>query len=198
MPSLSTEKPFELDVSGERMRFTGQIDRIDVGRVGDSLVFNVIDYKTSALARVKPDEVRSGLQIQLPLYAMAAAELLLADKQAAALSAGYWSIRGKGFCRRGAVGRAARRSARFATARSRWRRGGPSCGRSCWPGSRRSSAGSAGGVSGVQRGSELRTVLSVEHGVPDWACAEFGEDLAAVGRFIRRCHRYADEEDKNR
>ncbi|MBA3480465.1 MAG: PD-(D/E)XK nuclease family protein, partial [Pirellulales bacterium] len=95
--SLSTEKPFELDVSGERMRFTGQIDRIDVGRVGDALVFNVIDYKTSASARVKTDDVRAGLQIQLPLYAMAAAELLLADKQAAALSAGYWSIRGKGF-----------------------------------------------------------------------------------------------------
>jgi hypothetical protein len=95
--SLSTEKPFEVTVGAEQMRFTGQIDRIDVGRVGDAMVFNVIDYKTSASARVKPDDVKSGLQIQLPLYAMAAAELLLADKQAAALSAGYWSIRGKGF-----------------------------------------------------------------------------------------------------
>jgi len=95
--SLSTEKPFELAVGGETVKFTGQIDRIDVGRVGDTLVFNVIDYKTSARARLNAEGVEAGLQIQLPLYAMAVAELLLADRKASPLSAGYWSILGKGF-----------------------------------------------------------------------------------------------------
>jgi len=95
--SLSTEKPFELAVGGEAVKFTGQIDRIDVGRVGDTLVFNVIDYKTSARARLNAEGVEAGLQIQLPLYAMAVAELLLADRKASPLSAGYWSILGKGF-----------------------------------------------------------------------------------------------------
>jgi RecB family exonuclease len=95
--TLSTDKPFELDVGNERLRFGGSIDRIDVGRVGDALVFNVIDYKTSASARLRPEQIEAGTQIQLPLYAMAVAELLLADKQAAALAVGYWSVRGKGF-----------------------------------------------------------------------------------------------------
>ncbi len=95
--SLSTDRAFELTVGRERLRFAGQIDRIDVGRVGGQVVFNVIDYKTSASARVKDEQIASGMQIQLPLYAMAVAELLLADEQAAPLSAGYWSIRGKGF-----------------------------------------------------------------------------------------------------
>jgi ATP-dependent helicase/DNAse subunit B len=95
--SLSTNRAFELVIDKERLKFAGQIDRIDVGRVGGQLVFNVIDYKTSAHARVKEDQIEAGMQIQLPLYAMAVAELLLAERQAMALSAGYWSIRGKGF-----------------------------------------------------------------------------------------------------
>lgn len=95
--SLSTDQPFELTVGEERVRFAGQIDRIDLGRVGDTVVFSVIDYKTSARARVSDADMAAGKQIQLQLYALAVAELLLADEQAAGLSAGYWSIRGKGY-----------------------------------------------------------------------------------------------------
>jgi ATP-dependent helicase/nuclease subunit B len=95
--TLSTDKPFELKIKEEQIRFTGQIDRIDVGRVGGVTVFNVIDYKTSAKQRVDEAKMRAGTQLQLPLYAMAVAELLLADQEAVGLSAGYWSIRGKGF-----------------------------------------------------------------------------------------------------
>ncbi len=98
---LSTDKPFALNtnVSGaaERVQFTGQIDRIDVGRVGDRTVFNVIDYKTSARAAVRDAEIHAGRQIQLPLYAMAIEQLLLAEQNAAPLSAGYWSVQGRGF-----------------------------------------------------------------------------------------------------
>jgi hypothetical protein len=99
--TASTEKPFELAVpmagGEERVAFTGQIDRIDVGRAGGQMVFNVIDYKTSARSVVDESKVYAGTQLQLPLYAMATAELLLSQDNAAALSAGYWSVRGKGF-----------------------------------------------------------------------------------------------------
>ena len=94
---LSTDEAFELKVGDEPIRFTGQIDRIDVGRVGGVTVFNVIDYKTSAKHCVDEAKMRAGTQLQLPLYALAVAELLLAEQEAVGLSAGYWSIRGKGF-----------------------------------------------------------------------------------------------------
>jgi ATP-dependent helicase/nuclease subunit B len=94
---LSTDQPFELQIGKEPIRFTGQIDRIDVGQAGGVTVFNVIDYKTSAKHRVDDAKMRAGTQLQLPLYALAVAELLLAEQEAVGLSAGYWSIRGKGF-----------------------------------------------------------------------------------------------------
>ncbi|HYO24368.1 MAG TPA: PD-(D/E)XK nuclease family protein, partial [Lacipirellulaceae bacterium] len=76
----------------------------DVGRLGDRRVFNIIDYKTSAKSAVKEAEIHSGRQIQLPLYALAVERLLLAGERAAALSAGYWSIRGHGFGSKGGGG----------------------------------------------------------------------------------------------
>jgi ATP-dependent helicase/nuclease subunit B len=94
---LSTDQAFELQLRGEPIRFTGQIDRIDVAQVGGVTVFNVIDYKTSAKHRVDVEKMKAGTQLQLPLYALAVAELLLAEQEAVGLSAGYWSIRGKGF-----------------------------------------------------------------------------------------------------
>jgi len=95
--TLSTDDPYQLKIGEEQVRFTGQIDRIDVGQVGGVTVFNVIDYKTSARQKVDDAKMRAGTQLQLPLYAMAVAELLLAEQEAVGLSAGYWSIRGKGF-----------------------------------------------------------------------------------------------------
>jgi ATP-dependent helicase/DNAse subunit B len=95
--ALSTDDPYQLRIGDEQIRFTGQIDRIDVGQVGGVTVFNVIDYKTSAKQKVDDAKMRAGTQLQLPLYAMAVAELLLAEQEAVGLSAGYWSIRGKGF-----------------------------------------------------------------------------------------------------
>ena len=94
---LSTDQAFELRVGDEPIRFTGQVDRIDVGQVGGVPVFTVIDYKTSAKHRVDEAQMRAGTQLQLPLYALAVAELLLAEQEAVGLSAGYWSIRGKGY-----------------------------------------------------------------------------------------------------
>ena len=99
--ALSTDEPFTMealiDGQAEQVRFTGQVDRLDLGRVGDRTVFNVIDYKTGAKNVVKPEEIHAGRQIQLPLYALAVEQLLLADQAAAPLTAGYWSVAGQGY-----------------------------------------------------------------------------------------------------
>ena len=89
--------PFELDLGDERIRLTGQIDRVDIGCVGDVRVFNIIDYKSGREVKLKHEKVCSGHQLQLPLYALAAERLLLAEQNAVALATGYWNIQGKGF-----------------------------------------------------------------------------------------------------
>ena len=95
---LSTKIPFELDLGNQQIRITGQIDRIDVGRIGNLTVFNVIDYKSgNKEISFKPEHLAAGKQVQLPLYALAAEELLLSGEKAQALAAGYWSIQNKGF-----------------------------------------------------------------------------------------------------
>ena len=94
----STSIPFELDLGSEPIRLIGQIDRVDVGRVGGVTVFNIIDYK-SGKKEMKLDlkKVRSGHQLQLPLYVLAAEQHLLAEQDARALATGYWNVREKGF-----------------------------------------------------------------------------------------------------
>jgi RecB family exonuclease len=81
----------------EAVQFAGQVDRIDIGRVGERAVFNIVDYKTGASAAVRDAEMHAGRQIQLPLYALAVELQLLAAEEAQALSAGFWSVRGKGY-----------------------------------------------------------------------------------------------------
>ena len=94
---LSSFEPYRLALPQETIRVTGQIDRIDVAQVGDKTVFNVIDYKASQAKKVVLEKVACGLQLQLAIYALAVQELLLAEKQAQPLSAGYWSVRGSGY-----------------------------------------------------------------------------------------------------
>ncbi|MAT70572.1 MAG: hypothetical protein CMJ58_13725 [Planctomycetaceae bacterium] len=101
---LTTDEPYRLQLPEETLRLTGQIDRIDVGRKDGRTAFNVIDYKTSARAAVKPEQLADGRQLQLPLYAMAAQELLLAAQDAVAWSAGYWSVQGNGLGKPGRKG----------------------------------------------------------------------------------------------
>ncbi len=95
--NASVAIPFELDLGHEQILLTGQIDRVDVGRVGKTTVFNIIDYKSGAEVKLEDKKIRSGRQLQLPLYALAAERLLLAEQGAVALSTGYWSIQGQGF-----------------------------------------------------------------------------------------------------
>lgn len=97
----STSKVFELDINGEPIRITGQIDRIDVGTENGRPVFNVIDYKSGRKSSLKTAQIETGEQIQLPIY-VEAAQLLLFDGKAQPLAAGYWSM-GTGFDEKGAL-----------------------------------------------------------------------------------------------
>jgi ATP-dependent helicase/nuclease subunit B len=90
----STDSVFRLDIGGELINIAGRIDRIDVGRVGDQTVFNVIDYKSGKRPTLTTDKIESGERLQPALYVMAAQALVFADEQAVPMWAGYWSMRG--------------------------------------------------------------------------------------------------------
>jgi hypothetical protein len=95
--AVSVEVPFTLDLGTEQIKLTGQIDRIDMGRVGGVTVFNIIDYKSGKEVKLTDVDIAAGRQLQLPLYALAAEKLLFADRKAVALATGYWSIQAGGF-----------------------------------------------------------------------------------------------------
>jgi RecB family exonuclease len=93
----SVDEPLELELpSGETLRVTGRIDRIDTAKLGDHLLFTVIDYKTSKTYSVKVEQIASGKQLQPVLYALAAQRLLLGDKSVP-IGAGYWALQSRGF-----------------------------------------------------------------------------------------------------
>lgn len=95
----SVDEPFLLDLGdGMVVRLGGRIDRVDVGQVGQTPVFQIIDYKSAASFSMKPQEVEDGRKLQPPLYAMAAAQLIGSEQTPAApLRVGYWVLRASGF-----------------------------------------------------------------------------------------------------
>jgi ATP-dependent helicase/DNAse subunit B len=93
---LSTAQPLELSHKGEELLLCGRIDRIDLGDREGQAVFNVIDYK-SGQSRGKRGDEPDGTQMQLELYAMAVEQLLLAERGAKPLAAGYWHVRQQGY-----------------------------------------------------------------------------------------------------
>ncbi len=69
---LSTHKPYILKYKGDTIKLRGRIDRLDVADNG----YIVIDYKTSSSSPGNIDDLDKGFSLQLPVYAMAAGELL--------------------------------------------------------------------------------------------------------------------------
>jgi RecB family exonuclease len=97
----SVDKPFELDIGGDKLRVTGRIDRIDVGQVGERTVFSVIDYKTGRTTSLSKEQIATGERLQLPIY-VAAAQALVFGGQAEPIAAGYWTM-DRGFDHKGAL-----------------------------------------------------------------------------------------------
>ncbi len=94
---LSTVRPFELVCAEETIRFSGRIDRIDIGKVGGNVVFSIIDYKSGRSSqRTSASSVMQGYSLQLPLYALAARELLH-DQGATPFRAAYWHVAANGY-----------------------------------------------------------------------------------------------------
>ncbi len=97
----STPDAFILDVDGEKIRITGQIDRIDACTIGGKTFFSVIDYKSGKKTSLKREHIESGERLQLPIY-VEAAQMLVFGGDATPLAAGYWSMAG-GFDAKGAL-----------------------------------------------------------------------------------------------
>ncbi len=76
-------------------RLQGVIDRIDLVPKDGKVAFRVIDYKTGS--HPPGGDVKSGLASQLPLYALAVEQLVLASGEHSFEGLGYWSLPKDGF-----------------------------------------------------------------------------------------------------
>ncbi len=94
---LSTASAYELRCGDVVVRLSGRIDRLDVGLVGGQVVFNVLDYKIGAAKQYQLKDIESGAILQLPLYAMAVEDLLLAGENAVPWAGGYWHVKDGGY-----------------------------------------------------------------------------------------------------
>jgi RecB family exonuclease len=73
--ALARDEPLELKLNGRKLRLQGRIDRVTWDRDPPTR-FRVVDYKTGKVYTEKPAELQGGRMLQLPLYVLAAAELL--------------------------------------------------------------------------------------------------------------------------
>ena len=63
-----TYEPITLDLEkGKKIKITGKIDRIDIGKLNDKKLIRIIDYKSS-VKNIDLNEVVAGIQIQLLTY----------------------------------------------------------------------------------------------------------------------------------
>jgi ATP-dependent helicase/DNAse subunit B len=93
----STARTLDFIQNEQTVRISGRIDRVDAGVVAGYSAINILDYKTGGAIKLTPESIRAGTTLQLPLYALAAAELLLTDRDVLPWQAGYWYVREGGF-----------------------------------------------------------------------------------------------------
>ena len=100
----STSKGLLLESGQDRLRLSGRVDRVDLGRIGKHRVAVVIDYKTSSPRRLKPPQGETPLldALQLDVYP-AALEQLVLPRGVRVVESAYWSARarddGRGYVR---------------------------------------------------------------------------------------------------
>jgi RecB family exonuclease len=87
--------PLILGKGDRRVQIQGRIDRIDIVRTDDGWRFRIIDYKTGSTP--SPADLRTGLALQLPLYAWAVEELELGGEAKLLADFGYWALRKEGY-----------------------------------------------------------------------------------------------------
>ena len=101
--AASVEQPLEITFGEETVRLSGRVDRVDWSIVDGTTLVTIVDYKIGAAGHFSDEHLAAGLSLQLPIYAMATCELLLADRDALPLEAGYWRLRDGGFKFRSAL-----------------------------------------------------------------------------------------------
>jgi hypothetical protein len=86
----------EIGRGSDAVKVRGTIDRVDVVAAEEGVAFRVIDYKTGPCPP-RADVVDRAVALQLPLYALAAERLLLAEEAGTLRDLGYWGLRDKGY-----------------------------------------------------------------------------------------------------
>lgn len=93
-----TYPPLKLGSKNSEVKIQGRIDRIDVGKKDDTIVFNVVDYKTGKIKKFNKDLLsRNSHALQLALYTLAVVRLQLLGEEAVPHQMGFWSFREAGF-----------------------------------------------------------------------------------------------------
>ncbi len=95
--AVAIQQPLEFPAEEGVICISGRIDRIDTGKAQGKNIFNILDYKTGKSMKFSLKEVERGTCLQLPLYALAAKDLLLKNREPTAWQAGYWNIAKDGF-----------------------------------------------------------------------------------------------------
>lgn len=90
--------PLTIGNDESRTFIRGRIDRIDVGSVNKTPVFNLIDYKTGVNSKqFNVEQIASGESLQLALYTIAILRFKLLGDDAKPFQLGYWHIAATGF-----------------------------------------------------------------------------------------------------
>jgi ATP-dependent helicase/DNAse subunit B len=84
--------PLVIRGGGMEVRVSGRIDRIDVAEFVGETAFWVIDYKTGRSTHYTGGHLAEFRKLQLTLYALAAEQVLLADRNARPLGLAYWLV----------------------------------------------------------------------------------------------------------
>jgi ATP-dependent helicase/DNAse subunit B len=89
--------PLVINLDGLEVRVSGRIDRVDVAELPDeTLGFWIIDYKTGRSSHYTGGDLKEFRRLQLTLYALAAEQVLLADRRARPLGLAYWLVTDSG------------------------------------------------------------------------------------------------------
>jgi ATP-dependent helicase/nuclease subunit B len=95
LPGVGGQMPYgPLVIRDEEIevRISGRIDRVDVAEIEGETVFWIIDYKTGRSANYTGVHLAEFRRLQLTLYALAAQQVLLADRNARPLGLAYWLV----------------------------------------------------------------------------------------------------------
>jgi ATP-dependent helicase/nuclease subunit B len=91
----SIHRHLEIGRGPRMVKLQGKIDRIDLVETPEGRGFRVIDYKSGA--GPSATEVRKSRMLQLPLYAMAVEQIILADQAVTLRDVGYWALKKDGY-----------------------------------------------------------------------------------------------------